>query len=158
MDEKFNVMLRHPKKEKGSAEPDLNKPPTLTIKIPCWKGVWQSEIYDEDNAYDPLTGIWTCPATGVYNLSFFIQLQETSLGFSSGSVVAGITNLAVSSIYVASTVAIGNITPYVYLNGCMLGATITAGAQLCLKIINFTDVPYAATSGYSARMTIQKVK
>lgn len=48
MDEKFNVMLKHPKKEKGSAEFDLNKPPTLTIKVPCWKGVWQSEIYDED--------------------------------------------------------------------------------------------------------------
>ena len=48
MDEKFNVLLRHPKKEKGSVEPDLNKPPTLSIKIPCWKGVWQSEIYDEE--------------------------------------------------------------------------------------------------------------
>ena len=48
MDEKFNVMLRHPKKEKGSAEMDLSKPPTLTVKIPCWSGVWQSEIYDED--------------------------------------------------------------------------------------------------------------
>jgi hypothetical protein len=48
MDEKFNVMLRHPKKEKGGAEMDLSKPPTLTIKIPCWKGVWQSEIYDEE--------------------------------------------------------------------------------------------------------------
>jgi hypothetical protein len=48
MDEKFNVMLRHPKKEKGSAELDYNKPPTLTVKIPCWKGVWQSEIYDEE--------------------------------------------------------------------------------------------------------------
>ena len=48
MDEKFNVMLRHPKKEKGSAEPDLSKPPTLTVKVPCWKGVWQSEIYDEE--------------------------------------------------------------------------------------------------------------
>jgi len=48
MDEKFNVMLRHPKKEKGSIEPDLTKSPTLTIKVPCWKGVWQSEIYDED--------------------------------------------------------------------------------------------------------------
>ena len=48
MDEKFNVMLRHPKLEKGSAELDLNKPPTLTVKIPCWKGVWQSEIYDEE--------------------------------------------------------------------------------------------------------------
>jgi hypothetical protein len=48
MDEKFNVMLRHPKKEKGSVEVDENKPPTLTVKIPCWSGVWQSEIYDED--------------------------------------------------------------------------------------------------------------
>ncbi len=48
MEEKFNVMLRHPKKEKGSAEMDLNKPPTLTVKVPCWKGVWQSEIYDEE--------------------------------------------------------------------------------------------------------------
>jgi hypothetical protein len=48
MDEKFNVMLKHPKKEKGSIEMDLNKPPTLTVKIPCWSGVWQSEIYDED--------------------------------------------------------------------------------------------------------------
>jgi hypothetical protein len=50
MEEKFNVMLRHPKKEKGSIEPDLNKPPTLTVKIPCWKGVWQSEIYDEEGS------------------------------------------------------------------------------------------------------------
>jgi hypothetical protein len=48
MDEKFNIMLRHPKKEKGSAELDYNKPPTLTIKVPCWKEVWQSEIYDEE--------------------------------------------------------------------------------------------------------------
>jgi hypothetical protein len=48
MEEKFNFMLKHPKKEKGSAELDYNKPPVLTIKIPCWKGVWQSEIYDEE--------------------------------------------------------------------------------------------------------------
>lgn len=48
MDEKFNIMLRHPKLEKGSAELDYNKPPALSIKIPCWKGIWQSEIYDEE--------------------------------------------------------------------------------------------------------------
>lgn len=47
MDEKFNAMLRHPK-IKGSVEPDLNKAPTLTVKIPCWSGVWKSEIFDED--------------------------------------------------------------------------------------------------------------
>ena len=47
MDEKFNVMLRHPK-IKGSIEPDLSKAPTLTIKVPQWSGVWKSEIYDEE--------------------------------------------------------------------------------------------------------------
>ena len=48
IEEKFNVMLRHPKKTKGSAELDYNKPPTLTVKIPQWSGVWKPEIYDED--------------------------------------------------------------------------------------------------------------
>jgi len=48
MEEKFNVMLRHPKLDKNSAELDYNRPPTLTLKIPCWKTGWQSEIYDEE--------------------------------------------------------------------------------------------------------------
>jgi len=48
IDEKFNVMLRHPKKAKGSAEMDETKAPTLTVKIPQWSGVWKPEIYDED--------------------------------------------------------------------------------------------------------------
>jgi hypothetical protein len=47
IDEKFNVMLRHPK-IKGTLEPDVSKPPTLTVKIPCWNNVWKTEIYDED--------------------------------------------------------------------------------------------------------------
>lgn len=48
MDEKFNVMLRHPK-IKGSIEPDTSKSPTLTVKIPQWSGVWKPEIFDEDS-------------------------------------------------------------------------------------------------------------
>jgi hypothetical protein len=47
MDEKFNIMLRHPK-IKGTQEIDYSKAPTLTVKIPCWNGVWKSEIYDEE--------------------------------------------------------------------------------------------------------------
>jgi hypothetical protein len=47
MEEKFNLMLRHPK-FKGTMEPDTSKAPTLTVKIPCWSGVWKPEIYDED--------------------------------------------------------------------------------------------------------------
>jgi len=48
IEEKFNVMLRHPKKSKGSVEVDETRPPTLTVKIPQWSGVWKPEIYDED--------------------------------------------------------------------------------------------------------------
>jgi hypothetical protein len=48
MEEKFNVMLRYPKLEKGKDSLDYSKPPTLTAKLPCWKGVWQPEIYDEE--------------------------------------------------------------------------------------------------------------
>ena len=47
IDEKFNVMLRHPK-FKGTEEIDSSKAPTLTVKVPCWNRVWKSEIYDEE--------------------------------------------------------------------------------------------------------------
>jgi len=135
-----------------------NITPTISTSLADGTIQIMPEIYDEDNAYDPLTGIWTCPATGVYNLSFFIQLQKPLSGFNSGSVVAGITNVGATDIEIASTVAIGNITRLVYLNGCMLGVTITAGTQLCLTIVNFTDASYVSNASDTARMTIQKVK
>lgn len=48
IEEKFNAMLKYPKKERGGIELDYNKPPTLGVKIPQWSGVWKPEIYDED--------------------------------------------------------------------------------------------------------------
>ena len=48
IEEKFNVMLRYPKKVKGGLEIDETKSPTLTVKIPQWSGVWKPEIYDEE--------------------------------------------------------------------------------------------------------------
>ena len=52
MDEKFTPMLKYPKKSKGSEERNYDEPPQLTLKLPCWKGVWQSSVFDED--YNPL--------------------------------------------------------------------------------------------------------
>jgi hypothetical protein len=48
MDEKFTPMLKYPKKSKGSEERDYTQPPQLTVKLPCWKDVWQSSVFDED--------------------------------------------------------------------------------------------------------------
>jgi hypothetical protein len=48
INDKMNDMLRHPKVAPGSAEKDTTRPPTLTVKLPCWKGSWRSEVFDED--------------------------------------------------------------------------------------------------------------
>ncbi len=51
MEEKFNPMLKYPK-IKGTEVRNYNEPPSMTYKIPCWKGVWQPSVFDED--YTPL--------------------------------------------------------------------------------------------------------
>jgi hypothetical protein len=48
MDEKFTPMLKYPKVSKGSEERDYSQPPQLTVKLPCWKDVWQTSVFDED--------------------------------------------------------------------------------------------------------------
>lgn len=51
MDEKISPMLKYPK-VKGSEERNLDEPPSLSLKLPCWKNVWQTSVFDED--YNPL--------------------------------------------------------------------------------------------------------
>ena len=51
MDEKISPMLKYPK-IKGSECLNYEEPPCLTVKLPCWKGVWQTSVFDED--YKPL--------------------------------------------------------------------------------------------------------
>ena len=52
MEEKFNSMLKYPKISKDSDERNFNEPPALPVKLPCWKGVWQTSVFDEE--YHPL--------------------------------------------------------------------------------------------------------
>lgn len=47
IDALFTPMLKYPK-DKLTGDYDYNKKPTMKIKLPQWKGVWQTEIYDED--------------------------------------------------------------------------------------------------------------
>jgi len=48
VEEKFSPMLKYPKLNKESEERDYNKPPSMTLKLPCWKDVWQTTVFDED--------------------------------------------------------------------------------------------------------------
>ena len=47
LDMVWSPMLKYPK-NKETKEPELNRPPTLNIKLPCFEGKWSSEVYDED--------------------------------------------------------------------------------------------------------------
>lgn len=51
MDEKISPMLKYPK-IKGTEERNLDEPPSLSVKLPCWKDVWQTSVFDEE--YNPL--------------------------------------------------------------------------------------------------------
>ena len=72
MDEKFTPMLKYPKISKGSEARDYTQPPQLTVKLPCWKDVWQTSVFDED--YNPLY-VKGKTDTGVTPLDF---LRNTS--------------------------------------------------------------------------------
>lgn len=43
----WSPMLKYPK-NKETKEPELTRPPTLNVKLPCYDGKWSSEVYDED--------------------------------------------------------------------------------------------------------------
>jgi hypothetical protein len=47
IEEKVSPMLKY-SKIKGTEEHDYSRPPSLSVKLPCWKGIWQSSVFDED--------------------------------------------------------------------------------------------------------------
>jgi hypothetical protein len=53
IDALWTPMLKYPK-DKETGEPDLNRMPTLKVKIPFWEGEWKTELYDvNQNAIFP---------------------------------------------------------------------------------------------------------
>jgi hypothetical protein len=138
--------------------------PTNIPPAPQAGGVKQimSQIYDDDNAYDPVTGIWTCPADGIYNLSFYVHMSNevpTTTGFTSGMVVAGIIDTIPRGYYAVNTCSVGaSVVRHIDITGQALGMNLNAGLQLQLNILNLTDVDYVSFAGDVARFVVQRVR
>jgi len=117
--------------------------------------------------YDPVTGIWTCPETGKYDINYNVYLtcpSQTDSGWGDatipGTYTIGVTNPGSgTSIYCADTF---NITPTVYysriyLTGGIQGKLITVGTQLVLRHQNITGINYTGILGDNVDWAVRRV-
>lgn len=123
-----------------------------------------SVVYDDyTNSFDSLTGIWTCPATGRWNIGYFTHMTgpDPVNGWlsPSGMIYAGIVNFTTSEVYAASTYYPTNIQLYADINGGQWGVQLTTGDQLCVRITNTTALTYTPTIGGTdyVRFSAQKI-
>jgi hypothetical protein len=125
-------------------------------------------IYDDFSAYNSLSGVWTCPLNGRYNLSFFIHLSDPLYGWQnpsstppfqvvSSAIVSGVVNQITNEVYAANNFYPSVPQLYADINGAQWGVELVAGDQLCLRIINTSGVNYSPQTGDYVRFSIQKI-
>ena len=120
-------------------------------------------VYDDDTAYNAGTGVWTCPATGRYNVSFRIHLtQPAGTGWYDvavpGILVAGLMGATTPEYYVINSYTPAVVQKHADISGSLIGYTFTAGDTLCLKIMNTTNFDYLSTVGDVIELSVQRIK
>jgi len=121
--------------------------------------------------YDVVTGIWTCPQTGKYDINYNVYLTTPSVaaygwgdtplgapGLGPGQFFIGVTNNGFTT-YCADYCTIINrqYLFHLYLTGGMQGVDITAGTTLVLKIQNITGISYVRNIGDNIDWAIRRV-
>ena len=110
--------------------------------------------------YNPTTGVWTCPETGRYDLTFFVHYESpTSAGWTEGGYfLAGICGFGATAnnVYVVSNHTVGENNLFIEISGALDSFPITQGDQVCLKVINCTAENYISDSGDTVKMCIRK--
>ena len=119
--------------------------------------------------YNVVTGIWTCPQTGKYDINYNVYLTAKDVGFGWGETAytptsgvgqffIGVTD-NITTTYCADSAIIMNrqFLQYLYLTGGMQGVDITVGTQLLLKIQNLTGIAYLTTPNDKIDWAIRRV-
>ena len=120
--------------------------------------------------YNTVTGVWTCPQTGKYDINYNVYLtcpDQTGFGWGNTPTTTGAAySIAVTSpgatgttVYCADTYTVvkGVYASRIYLTGGIQGKTITAGTQLVLRHQNMTGINYVGISGDNIDLAIRRV-
>lgn len=122
-----------------------------------------ASVYDDESAYAAASGKWVCPATGRYDLSFYVHYTKNSSpnGFydsvgTPGMFIAGIMRFDQSAIRVASSATINMPQKHIEITGSMFGVQLTIGEELGLFVTNATGIDYTAVAGDVIRWSARR--
>jgi len=150
-------------------KPNSNISLGTTVVFDTTNGVIQYEIENGVNVtsqYNQITGVWTCPQTGKYDLNYNVYLSSPANTYGWGQVggtfTIGITDITGAAIiYCADTFTAVKEFYYdkIYMTGGMQGVPISVGTQIVLKIQNLTGVAYTEqrTLGDNIEWAIRRV-
>lgn len=106
---------------------------------------------DYIGSYNNVTGIWTCPQSGRWNMSFYVHLTGPDAvngwySLAEGMIYAGIVDVVTGEVYASSTFYTSNIQKYADINGGQWGVLLNAGDQLCVRVLNTTGLNYTTVA------------
>jgi len=118
--------------------------------------------------YAPVTGQWTCPQTGKYDINYNVYLSapnsvtgpgQFGWGENGGSIQIGVTTTNGLSTYLADIISLPVGVPFlrIYGTGVLQGVQLTAGSVIVLKILNLSGINYTSVSGDNIDWSIRRV-
>jgi len=106
--------------------------------------------------YDPITGIFTIPADGVYTLSFYVNYSNGS-GWNSGMWTAGIVSPTGCDVYCSNSYTPDGIMPSAMIN-CSITRSMVLNTRICLKVINLSGTNYTSNGSDRVTFSIQRIR
>jgi hypothetical protein len=133
--------------------------PTTTVFADGLAQPMFTTIYaDNIGTWTAGTGTWVATTAGRYNIGFTLRMSFPSTGFTSGMVIVAAVHPGVGTVYASSTVTVNQTTRIIELSGSALGAYLTVGNEVQIRVLNATDKNYVVFSGDIVSMTIQRIK
>lgn len=118
--------------------------------------------------YASVTGQWTCPQTGKYDINYNLYLSapnsvtglgQFGWGQNGGSIQIGVTTTNGLSTYLADIISLPVRVPFlrIYGTGVLQGVQLTAGSVIVLKILNLSGINYTSVFGDNIDWSIRRV-